>query len=65
MQAAAGLVCIVIKFASRMECGEDDPLRADTLLVSDIVAEPSFSSVTRISLHTPARCSSTELSTIS
>ncbi len=33
MQAAAGLVCIVIKFASRMECGEDDPLRADTLLV--------------------------------
>ena len=33
--------------------------------LSEMVAEPSASSVTRISLHSPARCSSTELSTIS
>ena len=74
VETAAGLVCGIVELAACMQ-GRKDKSSADIPFscistgiprpLSVTVAEPSFSSVTWISLQYPARCSSTALSTIS
>lgn len=74
VQTTAGLVGGIIEFTAGMKSREYQALRTDSFSciptgiprpLSSTVAEPSASSVTFIVSQYPARCSSTELSTIS